>query len=437
MPDRILGNPFDIDMQPLPSPSRVSVAVVAACAVFALVGCQRTPTKTAKTEPAKVPHPVKEDDLNTVELTAEAEERLGIKTAVVERRSVHRRRTYGGEVVLPTGASIVVSAPVGGTLKAVSAASVTEFGTRVTRNEPVFLLLPLLSSERDVLTPAERIAAAQARLQVSQAQVDADGQRQQARTQVDLAEINFSRAERLFNDKAGTAANLDAAKAQLSLAQKALAAAEQRCELLEKIRLDSAAGDAVPIQIVSPRDGCVRLQHATIGEIVPAGAPLFEVVDYDPIWVKTPIYAGELPAIAEAEPARVAGLGDDDPADVRTAEPVTAPPSADPQAATVDLYYQLPNSDGRLRPGQRLNVTLALRDERQSLVLPWSAVVHDIYGDMWVYVATAPHRFVRRRVQVPFVVDNLAVIESGPEEGAQVVSEGVAELYGTQFGASH
>jgi multidrug efflux pump subunit AcrA (membrane-fusion protein) len=193
----------------------------------------------------------------------------------------------------------------------------------------------------------------------------------------------------------------------------------------------------VPIPIVSPRDGCVRLQHATIGEIVPAGAPLFEVVDYDPIWVKTPIYAGELPAIAEAEPARVAGLGDDDPADVRTAEPVTAPPSADPQAATVDLFYELPNADGRLRPGQRLNVTLALRDERQSLVLPWSAVVHDIYGGTWVYVATAPHQFVRRRVSVPFVVDNLAVLETGPDEGAQVVSEGVAELYGTEFGASH
>jgi RND family efflux transporter MFP subunit len=418
--------------------SRAFMSAVMAVAVLHCAGCQKTAAKSPKSEPpAKVAHTAKEGDLNTIELTPEAEERLGIKSVAVERRAVRRRRTYGGEVVLPTGASITVSAPTGGTLKAVSEGSVPDVGTHVERNEPVFLLLPLLSPERAVLTPAERIAVAQAHLQLSQAQVDADGQLQQARTQVDAAEINLTRAERLFNDKAGTAAAVDNAKAQLELAQRALTAAQQRCALLEKIRLDSEAGDAVPIPIVSPRGGYVRLQHATIGEIVPAGAPLFEVMDYDPIWVKVPIYAGELPAIAENEPARVAGLGDADPADARTAEPVQAPPSADPQAATVDLYYRLPNSDGRLRPGQRLNVTLALRDQKENLVAPWSAVVHDIYGGTWVYVTTSPHQFVRRRVQVPFVVDNLAVLESGPAEGTQVVSVGVAELFGTEFGASH
>jgi RND family efflux transporter MFP subunit len=402
-------------------------------------GCHQKAAAPAKPPaPAHVSQTVKETDLNTIELAPEAEERLGIETAAVERRPIRRRRMYGGEVVLPTGASITVSAPTGGTLQPVSQGSaLPEAGAHVSRNQPLFLLRPLLSVERDVLTPAERISVAQARLQLSQAQIDADGGLEQAQTQVEAAQINLDRAERLFREKAGTAAVVDTAKAQLELAQKAMAAAKQRTEMLEKIRLDSEAGEAVPIPIVSPRDGYVRLQHATIGEIVPVGAPLFEVMDYDPIWVKVPIYAGELPSIAENEPAGVSGLGDARTANALSAEPAQAPPSADPQAATVDLYYQLTNSEGRLRPGQRLNVSLVMRDKQESVVLPWSAVVHDIYGGTWVYVMTAPHRFVRRRVQIAFVADDLAIIESGPTEGEKVASVGVAELFGTEFGAGH
>ncbi|HQU43805.1 MAG TPA: HlyD family efflux transporter periplasmic adaptor subunit, partial [Pirellulales bacterium] len=300
---------------------KYSACLLILLAGVTIAGCHPStaaPTKPAP--PAKSSHATSESELNTIELTAEAEERLGIQTAIVERRAVRRRRTYGGEVVLPTGASITVSAPIGGTLQSVSEGSVPEVGTHVGRNQPVFLLLPLLSAERDVLTPAERIAVAQARLQLSQAQVDSDGQLQQAQAQVDAAKINLDRAERLLKGQAGTVAAVDAAKAQLELAEKAHSAAEQRVDLLEKIRLDTEVGDATPIPIVSPRDGYVRVQHATVGEIVPAGAPLFEVMDYDPIWIKVPIYVGEVALIADHEPARVWHFGDA-AAKSRAAEP--------------------------------------------------------------------------------------------------------------------
>lgn len=400
-------------------------------AVVLCGGCHRpAPAPPKPPAPAKVDHTAKEGELNTIELTPEAEERLGIKTAAVERKAVQRRRTYGGELVLPTGASIIVSTPVGGRLKAISEGNVPEVGTHVSRNDPVFLLQPL------ALTPAEQIAITQARLQLAQAQVDADNTLEQAQTNFDLAETNLKRAEGLLGG-AGTIAQVDTAKAQRELMKDALDAARKRAKLVEDVRRSIETGDEALIPIVSPSDGYVRVQHATVSQIVPAGAPLFEVMDYDPIWVKVPVYAGELPSIADNEPARISALGETDAAKGLTAQPVQAPPSADAQAATVDLYYELPNADGRLRPGQRLNVTLALRGKQQNLVVPWSAVEIDIYGGAWVYVMTAPHQFVRRRVQVPFVADDLAVLEKGPAEGEQVVIEGVAELSGTEFGAGH
>lgn len=411
-----------------------SIALSCAILVTAMLcaGCPRPGAAPAKAAPpAKVGHTAKEGDLNTIELTPQAEERLGIKTVAVERKAVRRQRTYGGELVLPTGASIIVSAPVGGRLQVVSEGNLPEVGTHVGRNDPVFLLVPL------ALTPAEQLAVQQARLQLSQAQVDADGQLEQAQTTFDVAKINLDRAQRLYKGDSGTAERVDTAKGALDLAKATLDAAGKRAELVEKVRRNTEAGESVPIPIVSPRDGYVRLQHATVGEIVPAGAPLFEVMDYDPIWVKVPVYGGELPSIADNEPARVSALGAADAAKALTARPVQAPPSADAQSATVDLYYELPNADGRLRPGQRLNVLLALRGEQENLVVPWSAVEIDIYGGAWVYVLAAPHQYVRRRVQVPFVADSLAILEKGPSQGEQVVIEGVAELSGTEFGAGH
>jgi membrane fusion protein, heavy metal efflux system len=406
------------------------------------VGCRQKAVAPAKpAAPAKVAHAAKETDLNTIELTPEAEERLGIETAAVERREIRRRRTYGGEVVLPTGASITVSAPFGGTLQAVSQGSVPDVGAHVERNQPVFLLAPMLSKERDVFTAAERIALAQVELQLAQALVDAEGRLEQAQTRLDLAKINHSRAQRLFKDGAGTAAAVDTTKADLETAQQTLEATQQTCELLQKTQkklgVNDNSGEAAPIPILSPRDGYVRLQHATIGEIVTAGAPLFEVMDYDPIWVKVPIYAGELPSIAESAPAHVSVLGEADRAKGFTAEPVQAPPTADPQAATVDLYYQLANANARLRPGQRLSVSLVLDEKAESLVIPWSAVEHDPQGGTWVFVNLEPHKFVLRRVQIAFVADNLAAITNGPAEGQRIVSSGAAELWGTEFGAGH
>ncbi|MGB5037290.1 MAG: efflux RND transporter periplasmic adaptor subunit, partial [Blastocatellia bacterium] len=116
------------------------------------------------------------------------------------------------------------------------------------------------------------------------------------------------------------------------------------------------------------------------------------------------------------------------------ARPVSAPPTADAASSTADLYYELPNGDGRLRPGERVGVTLSLKSTEDSLVVPWAAVLHDVNGGTWVYENTAPQVFVRRPVEVRDVVDRLAVLARGPAPGTRVVTAGAAELFGTEFG---
>jgi hypothetical protein len=60
--------------------------------------------------------------------------------------------------------------------------------------------------------------------------------------------------------------------------------------------------------------------------------------------------------------------------------------------------------------------------------------MHDIQGGAWVYQRTAPLTFVRRRVQVRYVLDNQAVLADGLQNGVEVVTAGAMELFGTEFG---
>src|SRR5215510_9616223 len=78
-------------------------------------GCQPAAKKAeAPPPPAKVDKVQQEGELNKIVLKPEAEERLGITLAAVEVKPVSRVRTYGGEIALPSGASLVISAPVSG-----------------------------------------------------------------------------------------------------------------------------------------------------------------------------------------------------------------------------------------------------------------------------------------------------------------------------------
>ena len=69
--------------------------------------------------------------------------------------------------------------------------------------------------------------------------------------------------------------------------------------------------------------------------------------------------------------------------------------------------------------------------------VPYSAIIYDPRGQSWVYSNPEPRTFIRHKITVDFIVDNLVVLNDGPPVGAQVVSVGVAELYGTEFGIGH
>jgi hypothetical protein len=172
---------------------------------------------------------------------------------------------------------------------------------------------------------------------------------------------------------------------------------------------------------------------SSVGQTFSLAVPLFEVVTLDTLWVRVPVYPGQRGEIDQQRNALVRNLGDNRIGVL--VKPVAAPPSADPVAATIDLYYELSNADNRFRQGERVEVILPLEGQTESLVIPRAAVLRDIHGVAWVYVNSADHTFERHRVEVHFTTKEEAVLSRGPAVGTNIVVDGTAELFGTEFGA--
>jgi hypothetical protein len=81
---------------------------------------------------------------------------------------------------------------------------------------------------------------------------------------------------------------------------------------------------------------------------------------------------------------------------------------------------------------QRMSRSASLRT-----TVPYSSLLYGAHGETWVYTRPQARTFVRQKVTVDYIEGDTAVLKEGPPAGTIVVSVGVAELYGTEFGVGH
>ncbi len=249
---------------------------------------------------------------------------------------------------------------------------------------PTTSYFPLAASTHDEL------------LRLTDQQAFADGEVARARVQLEFAQRALQRARKLIQGDAGSIRAMEDADALARIAEQALEVAVSRRALL--------------------------------------GVPVAESLRSPRLWIRVPVYVGEIRLLDTSKEARVGAIGTRPGDGDYPGHPVRTPPSANPLAASVDLFYEVRNTGDALRPGQRVSVSVPTREEEDRLVVPWAAILHDIHGNTWVYENPAPQTFRRSRVQVSRLVGGDAVLASGPKPGTKVVTDGAAELFGTEFG---
>jgi len=404
--------------------NRFLALLVASSTVCGLVACGReSPAITEAVEhPAEVRGAPEEAELSSVTLTERAVQRLGIETVAVERRSIRKTRTLGGELVVPPGRSVTVTAPVAGSLIAPQNGALPAPGTVLRREQEVLRLFPIGPPGNDLV---QRETEALARFEAASAKA--------------------ARAEQLLRDRAGSQREMEEARSELAIVESALQAVRNQRRALRG-GTDGDESDLGAWSMRSPLHGRLGRIHVAVGQTVTPATPLFDVTAEHPLWVRVPVYVGDLPSVDREETVAVQDVGArtswNPPGSEASASatPVSSPPSADPQAATADLFYRLENPDGAYQPGQKVAVTIAFTStggDEESLVVPYAAVLYDIHGGTWVYENPSPRQYVRRRVELSRVVGDQAVLSRGPEPGTLVVHVGTAELFGTVFGVGH
>jgi RND family efflux transporter MFP subunit len=218
-------------------------------------------------------------------------------------------------------------------------------------------------------------AAAKAKLKVSQAQTrvkqaDADFAASTYERWRDSPKGVVSEQER--EDKkaanAGAAAQLEAAKAQVSLDQ----ADVDRLSAFEQFK-----------HVTAPYTGTITERRIDIGNLVTAGSSsgttlLYRMAQDDPIRIFVDVPQNAAPDLMKiGVPAKIltgdASVAPIDGAITRTSDAI------DPQARTFRAELDIPNSDGRLLPGLYVQVAFELRNNGMSQV-PAAALVFGTTG---------------------------------------------------------
>jgi len=357
---------------------------------------------------SEVTHAVPESELPTVRLSPEAISRLRIETTVIKEGSLPRARLVGGEVVVPPGRTVTVTAPVAGAVHFVTSEPLLP-GASVQRGTGLLRLTAIAPTDRDTRARVTReVASADANLAA-------------------LA-LRATRNQALVAQGAGSDRALEEAIAARDVAQADVAAAHARATTLSR---DPLLSD-VAMLVRAPSSGVIRLLSVAEGQAVAAGAPLFEIVGVDALQVRVPVYSGDIGRLDTRAGPTVRRNGEARSVNSRF---VPGPPTAEPDRSTVDRYLALP-SDAGFAPGERVLVELPLQDKTASLIVPASAVVFDAWGGAWVYRCEGS-RFSRSRIDpVRRVADDM-LIAHGPPVGACVVSVGAVELFGAEFPPGH
>ena len=364
-------------------------------------------------KPAKVANAVDESILSTVTLSRKAEERLGIEIAPVENKQIPGSLELGGEIIPVPGSDARVSAPVPGIVLHTTSGKIPLAGRFVKKGEEILRLL-MLPPEGELLGAREEVEVRKEEFKVAQAKAD--------------------RSRQLLASKAISEKTYEEIKAELARSKASLSIAEARLDLLSGKDLDAAAADLSTLVMESPVEGVLQRIYVAPGQTVPASTALFDVTGLKPVWVRVPVYVGDFDKIDLQKDAVVIPLGDNQGETAFHAGPVQGPPLSDASSASADLFFELSNNERMFRIGQKVKLSLLLKAPEESLVIPWSAILYDMNGGNWVYVKVSPHVYSRRRVEVSHIVDELAVLTRGVDEGDEVVTAGAAEIFGTEFG---
>lgn len=344
-----------------------------------------------------------------IALNSDRREHLGIQITPVAQRRLTRTLKRTGWFIAPPASETVIRSPVAGFVVPAKSEAWPRIGQAIEAEFP-------LAQVNVFLAPQE----------VSQlvlAKEDNDIQMQQALVTMELSESQLKLATTARD--AVTGVRIDQLKEAYERSKAAYKEAQDKVPFLIQEPYDNGAL-LKPLTVSSSAKGRILQLHVSQGQFVQAGDPLWTVSDWTTLWLRVPVFSGELNQFSPPRSAMVELPGTSRPVVV---EPLNIPSPVQPQTRMVDLQFSLANPDWQVRVGQPAIVQLPVSDEFDALVIPRSAVLYDGFGQAYCYAAeSGADVFQRRRIELGSSAEVGVAIIKGLDADDVVVSAGAEQL---------
>ena len=247
-------------------------------------------------------------------------------------------------------------------------------------------------------------------------QVDAaESALKQAQANYIRAKGDYERAQQLFAEELIPPQRRDTAEADFKVAEAGVRSAEKAFAVAQKRLKDT--------RIVSPVNGFVQQRFVNPGEYMAAGAKLLEVVDVHPLKLRTPI---------PERYARMARIGlpmqvevDALPGEKFNGKLTRIAAGVDHATRSLLVEAEIPNPNGKLRPGYFAHVT-GVMGEETVLFIPRSGVYR--YAGVERVFIVQDNKVTSREVKTGIEEGNFIEIAEGLSENEQVAVSAIDRL---------
>jgi RND family efflux transporter MFP subunit len=288
-------------------------------------------------------------------------------------------RTVSATGTLAADEQVVLGTKVAGRLAEIT----VDLGTRVKRAQVVG---KLDQSDFKIRVDQAEAALQQARVRLGLSATGTDERIdpektaivRQARAMLDEARLNRDRSIKLMEMELIARAQFDSVEANLQVAegryQDALEEVRNRQAIVAQRRyeLELARQQLADTVIYSPIDGAVSLKQASVGEYLPAGAPIATLVRTHPLRLRVPVPEREGSGVRVGHAVSLTVEGDPT---VYRGRVVRLSPIVQEQNRTLMVEAEVPNERAFLRPGAFARVEIMTEMSQPVITVPASAII--------------------------------------------------------------
>lgn len=220
------------------------------------------------------------------------------------------------------------------------------------------------------VTANQRVEAGAVLLQLDDAVQAAD--LESAKTQLALNKLALQRAEQLVRNGAGTQSTLDNARA---LAQTSQTEVNKLQAVLDQK------------QLRAPFSGVVGIPRVELGQFIQPGTAVVTLQNLDTMRVDFSVPEQQLGKLSIGQQV---SLGLDGDAEGFAGKITGIEPKVDATSRLVSVRATISNPNGKLSPGQFVQVRVEMPKEDNVIAIPETTLVSSLYGDFVYVVRPAP-----------------------------------------------